>query len=81
MAFVWAVTQKILSFLILFLVLIGTSTYAGGDEEDQLLNIKSCGYRDLSNTWLEETDLRKVYLTSAKLTGADLSNVRLRSAN
>ena len=45
--------QKILSFLILVLVLIGTSIYAGDDEEDLLLNTKSCVNCDLSNFWLE----------------------------
>ena len=56
--------QKILSFLILVLVLIGTSIYAGDDEEDLLLNTKSCVNCDLSNAWLEEADLRKADLTA-----------------
>ena len=62
--------QKILSFSIIILVLIGTSIYAGGDEEEQLLNTNSCVNCDLSNAWLEEADLRKADFSGAKLRDA-----------
>ena len=88
--------KKIFSFLVLALVLSGTPIYAGGDEEEQLLNTNSCVNCDLSNAWPEEADLRKADFSGAKLyranmeyadlrganfTGADLSNVRLRGAH
>ena len=70
--------------------------YAGGDQEDQLLNTAACVNCDLSNAWLEEAKPRKVDcsgsnlyranleyadLRAANFTGADLSNARLRGAN
>ena len=68
--------QKILSFSIIILVLIGTSIYAGGDEEEQLLNTNSCVNCDLSNAWLEEADLRKADFSGAKLRYARFSNTK-----
>ena len=41
--------QKILSFSIIVVFFIGTSVYAGGDEEDLLLNTNSCVNCDLNN--------------------------------
>ena len=64
--------QKILSFLILVLVLIGTSIYAGDDEEDLLLNTKSCVNCDLSNACLEKADLGKADLSGAKFYRANI---------
>lgn len=64
--------QKILSFLILVLVLIGTSIYAGDDEEDLLLNTKSCVNCDLSNACLEKADLGKADLSGAKFYCANI---------
>ena len=87
---------KMFSFLVIVLALFGTSVFAGGDEEEQLLNTNSCVNCDLSNAWLEEANLRKADLSGAKLyranmeyadlrganfTGADLSNIRPRDAN
>ena len=46
--------QKIFSFIVIVLVLLGTSIYAGGNEEDQLLNTNSCVSCDLNNAWLEK---------------------------
>ena len=62
--------QKILSFLIIILVLLGTSIYAGGDGEEKLLNTNSCVNCGLSNAWLEEADLRKADFSGAKLRDA-----------
>ena len=44
--------KKIFSFLVMAFVLSGTSIYAGGDEEEQLLNTNSYVNYDLSNARL-----------------------------
>lgn len=41
--------KKIFSFLAIDLVLLGKPTYAGSDEEDQLLNTNSYVNCDLNN--------------------------------
>lgn len=61
--------QKILSFLILVLVLIGTSIYAGDDEEDLLLNTISYVNCDPSYAWLEEAKLRDARFSNTKTDG------------
>ena len=66
--------------LVIALVLLGTSIYVGGEEEEQHLNTNSCVNCDLSNAWLEEADLRKADFSGAKFTCVVLSNVRLRGA-
>ena len=55
---------------IFILVLMGTLVYAGGDEEEQLLNTNSCVNCDLSNARLEEANLRKADFSGAKLRDA-----------
>ena len=62
--------KKIFSFLVIALVLSGTSIYAGGNEEEQLLSTNSCVNCDLSNARLEEADLRKADFSGAKLRDA-----------
>jgi len=73
--------KKIFSFLVIALVLSGTSIYAGGDEEEQLLNTNSCVNCDLSNARLEEADLRKADFSGAKLYRANMEYADLRGAN
>ena len=72
--------KKIFSFLVITLVLLGTSIYAGGDEEDQLLNTKSCVNCDLNNAWLEKSSLRKADLRGANLCRANMEYADLRGA-
>ena len=61
--------NKIFSFLVITLVLLGTSIYAGGDEEDQLLNTNSCVNCDLNNAWLEKAKLRDARFSNTKTDG------------
>ena len=87
---------KFLTLITISFALLGTSIYAGGAEEEKLMNTNSCVGCDLSNAWLEKADLKKADFSGANLyranleyadlrganfTGADLSNVRLRGAN
>ena len=71
---------KIFSFLVIALVLSGTSIYAGGDEEDQLLNTNSCVNCDLNNAWLEKANLRKADLSGANLYRTNMGYADLRCA-
>ncbi len=73
--------KKIFSFLVIALVLSGTSIYAGGNEEDQLLNTNWCVNCDLNNAWLENANLRKADLSGANLYRANMEYVNLRGAN
>ena len=66
--------QKILSPLILVLTLIGTSDFASGDVEGQLLNTNSCVNCDFSNACLEKADLGKANLSDAKFYRAKFEN-------
>ena len=70
--------NKIFSFLVLALVLSGTSTYAGGDEKDQLLNTNSCVNCDLNNAWSEKANLTKAELSGANLYRANMEYADLR---
>ena len=51
--------QKFILFFSLFLLFPASLAYAGGDQEDQLLNTAACVNCDLSNAWLEEAKLLK----------------------
>ena len=70
--------KKMLSVLITVLVVLGTSIYAGGDKEDQLLNTNSCVNCDLNNAWLEKANLRKADLSGANLYRANMEYADLR---
>ena len=70
--------KNIYSFLVIVLVLLGTSIYAGGDEENQLLNTNPCVNCDLKNAWLEKANLRKENLSGANLCRANMEYADLR---
>ena len=64
--------EKMFSFLVIVLALLGTSFYAGGDEEEQLLNTNSCVNCDLSNAWLDKANFRKADLSGARFYRANM---------